>query len=81
MGLPSVRAYVLPGQSKTFPSTAPDIEVIEVIEVGIASGLEISSLGQKAARPVGGRQVKGILVQKSSFAYLLCLWCLPSQKL
>ena len=55
MGLPSVRAYVLPGQSKTFPSTAPDIEVIEVIEVGIASGLEISSLGQKASRPVGGR--------------------------
>ena len=40
------------GQSKTFPSTAPDIEVIEV---GIASRLEISSLGQKASRPVGGR--------------------------
>ena len=46
---------LLPGQSKTFPSTAPDIEVIEVIEVGIASRLEISSLGQKASRPVGGR--------------------------
>ena len=43
---------VLPGQSKTFPSTAPDMEVIEV---GKASRLEISSLGQKASRPVGGR--------------------------
>ena len=68
-------AKVLPGQSKTFPSTAPDIEVIEVIEVGIASGLEISSLGQKASRPIGGREVKGILVQKSSFAYVLCVLC------
>ena len=54
MGLPSdTRAKVLPGQSKTFPSTAPDIEV------SIASRLEISSLGQKAERPVLGREVKG----------------------
>ena len=52
MGLPSGRAEVLPGQPKTFPSTAPDIEVIEV---SIASRLEISSLGHKASRPIGGR--------------------------
>ena len=73
------RAKVLPGQSKTFPSTAPDIEVIEV---SIASRLEISSLGQKASRPIDGREVKGILVQKSSFAYVLCVLCKsPNQNL
>ena len=54
------------GQSKTFPSTGPDIEV------GIASRLEISSLGQKASRiKTRWREVKGLLVQKSSFAYVL----------
>ena len=46
---------------------------MEVIEVGKASRLEISSLGQKASRPVGGRYINSILVQKSSFAYVLCV--------
>ena len=46
---------------------------MEVIEVGKASRLEISSLGQKASRPVGRRYINGILVQKSSFAYVLCV--------